>query len=195
MHDKIPDAWWQLAIEKVPTAICCVSVDGEFLWANLSWLKMLGYGLRELQELKWPDITITSDIGADQASMDAVLNGEIEEYWINKTYVKRDGSLLPISLYVHRYPLTNDVECFIVAAMPNQSKITHDMHLLEEEHHQLKEAFHRFVREAKAESEKSVSVTLYEEMCEHKVAIVWIISAVSFLVGGILTAIKLLLGI
>lgn len=194
MPDKVPDDWWHLAIEKVPTPICCVSLNGKFLWANLAWLKMLGYGLRELQEMKWTDISLVKDIGADQSSIDLIEDGSVDEYWLTRTYVCRDGTELPVHLYVHRYPLQGKVECFIVSANPNQCKITHDIVLLEQEHDELKEAFFRFVEEVQKTKDKSVTSALILEFKENKVIWIAALSALSFLAGGIWAALRLMMG-
>jgi PAS domain S-box-containing protein len=194
MPHKLPNDWWQLAIEKIPTAVCCVSVDGIFLWANLAWLKMLGYGLRELQEKSWRDITVTQDVGADQASVDLVLKGVVDEYWIDKTYICRDGSELPAHLYVHRYPLQDKVECFIVSATPNHTALSQDLHHLEEDHVKLKSAFMKFVEQAEERGRKSISSSLYEEIIKNKVIWLTIVSVFSFFASGIWAVLRLLMG-
>jgi PAS domain S-box-containing protein len=109
-------AWWRLACEKNPDPVAFVGLDNKFMFCNNSWCKLLGYSESELKEKTWKDITKREDIGSDQSEVDAIISGEKEEYYLEKSYIRKDRSIITIKLYVHRYPETGDHEGYIVFA-------------------------------------------------------------------------------
>jgi PAS domain S-box-containing protein len=113
---QIQFAWWKLACEKNPDPVAFVGLDNRFIFANHAWCKLLGYSESELKEKTWQDITKQEDIGSDQAEVDSVIRGEKEEYYLEKTYIKKDRSHINIKLYVHRYPETSYHEGYVVFA-------------------------------------------------------------------------------
>lgn len=114
--EDIKFAWWKLACEKNPDPVSFVGIDDRFIYANNAWCRLLGYSESELKEKTWQDITKQEDIGSDQAEENSIMRGEKEEYYLEKTYIRKDRSHITIKLYVHKYPETGDNEGYIVFA-------------------------------------------------------------------------------
>lgn len=100
----------------MPFPLACVGLDDRFIWVNEAWSRLVGYSSAELKQKRWQDITKVEDVGGDQGSVKDIDAGTIEEYYLEKTYIRKNGAEIPIGLYVHRYPFQGDVECYIVAA-------------------------------------------------------------------------------
>jgi PAS domain S-box-containing protein len=95
---------WKLAVDKNPEAIAFVGIDDKFLYANMSWCKMVGYASNELAQMTWQDITCNEDIGGDGNEVKAVKDGIREDYYFEKNYVRKSGSRIQVGLYIVRYP-------------------------------------------------------------------------------------------
>ena len=108
--------WWKLACEKSPNPISFVGLDDRFIFCNKSWCQLLGYSEAELINKKWQDITKSEDIGIDQLETESIKNGLKEEYYLEKTYIKKNGTFVSVRLYVHRCPDTGSQDGYIVFA-------------------------------------------------------------------------------
>lgn len=115
---QVPDDWWQMAVKVIPHPIACVDLDGRFVWANESWCNLLGYTLGELEEKTWKDLTPINDIGADEVAVQSVISGVSDEYQMQKHYITKSGKLIPVWLYVHRFPELGDVTMFVSCTEP-----------------------------------------------------------------------------
>lgn len=122
-YEDIPCDWWKMACYKVRESLACVSSDNRFVWVNDEWCKMLGYGPNELIGKTWMDITRSEDIGEDIQTIAQIKDGTREDYYLEKMYKRKDGSFIPISLYVHKFPEIGDLICFM-ADVKNLSKET-----------------------------------------------------------------------
>lgn len=112
---SVPDDWWRLACEKIPHGLACVAPNGSFRWANQHFCRIVGYSLVELLAMRWHDLTDLNDIGGDEQSVQQVLKGLTEDYFLTKKYKRRDGSKVDIELYVHRFPEVGEVTLLLAA--------------------------------------------------------------------------------
>lgn len=112
---EVPADWWELACQKIPHPLACVSVDGDFIWVNDAFCRLVGYSSFELTEKKWQDITKVSDIGSDELSVNKVVVGERDEYYLEKQYVRKNGDFINVGVFVHRFPNAGDLLCFIAS--------------------------------------------------------------------------------
>lgn len=116
LRENMKLAWWKLACEKNPDPVAFVGLDDHFLFCNKAWCKLLGYAESELKERTWKDITKQEDIGADESETDGIKHGDKDDYYLEKTYIRRDKSEIFIKLYVHRYPESGNHEGYVVFA-------------------------------------------------------------------------------
>lgn len=95
---------WKLAVDKSPDACSFVDKDNRFVYANISWCRMLGYSEAELKQMTWQQVTMNEDVGADEKQVKEILDGNLEDYYCEKTYIRKNGRPVFVGLYLHRYP-------------------------------------------------------------------------------------------
>ena len=83
------------------TGVGIVQTDlatGRFVRANLRMCEITGYSERELLGLTFADITHPDDRGADSETLARLVEGETLEYWTEKRCVRKDGSVVWVSV-------------------------------------------------------------------------------------------------
>lgn len=110
--------WWKVACTASPTAIAFVSTSDRFKFANNAWCRLVGWSESELLQKRWQDITAVDDVGGDQGETEHVKDGDKAEYYLEKNYIRKDGTRTPIGLYVHRFPPYGDQKGYVVFAVP-----------------------------------------------------------------------------
>ena len=126
-RDDLQLEWWKLACGYNPDPISFVNVKSKFIFSNTAWCELVGWSESELREKTWMEITKHSDVGGDQAEVDKLISGEKKDYYIEKVYLRKDGSEVTVHLYVHRFPEYGDIEGFIVFARRRNSKEYEDL--------------------------------------------------------------------
>lgn len=75
--------------------------------------------MAELLAMRWQDITVAEDIGADQRNVQAVLSGWDQTYTMAKRYRHKAGQVIPIILTVWRHHSQHNGTTWLIAeAMP-----------------------------------------------------------------------------
>jgi len=77
-----------------------ISLDGNWLKVNSCLCGIVGYSEDALLRRTFRDITHPDDMDSDRDQLRALLAGEIDSYTIEKRYLRRDGSLVPVFLTV-----------------------------------------------------------------------------------------------
>ncbi len=90
------------AFDRAPIGIALVSTDGHWMKVNDALCAMFGYSQQDLLATTFQDLTHPDDLDADLDLVSSVLNGELEDYTLEKRYFHRDGhivwGLLSVSL-------------------------------------------------------------------------------------------------
>lgn len=68
-----------------------MSVDGSFIRVNKPLCDFLGYSNRELTKLTFQELTSPDYLDRDLGYLESLLKGEIDNYTLEKRYVRRDG--------------------------------------------------------------------------------------------------------
>ncbi len=68
--------------------------------ANDQLQKMFGYTLDELQQMTWAEITHPDDLEADAQQFERMLAGEIDNYTLDKRFIRKDGEIVFTNLTV-----------------------------------------------------------------------------------------------
>lgn len=99
-------------------ALAITKATGEFLWANKSWCRMLGYTLDELiDSVHWDALTSgEADLEADRKQVARLMAGEEVEYEVVKFYITKFGERLHVRVIVSRFPKVGPVDWFFVQA-------------------------------------------------------------------------------
>ncbi len=89
---------FRLTIEEAPIGMTLVALDGRFVRVNRRLCEIVGYSTEELQQKTFRDITHPDDLQADLALVGQLTRGEIPFYQLEKRYIRKDGSSVPIML-------------------------------------------------------------------------------------------------
>ncbi len=83
--------------ERSMVGMAASSPEKGFLEVNEALCAMLGYTREELMRLTWAELTHPDDIADNEILFSRVLTGEINEYTMDKRFIRKDGSFV----YVH----------------------------------------------------------------------------------------------
>ena len=75
-------------------------MEGKFLLVNQKLCEILGYSRQELVEKRFQEITWPEDLASEQDFLRQLLAGEIENYSLEKRYIRNDGELVWANLTV-----------------------------------------------------------------------------------------------
>ena len=92
------DARFRTTFERAAVGIAQVATDGRWLRVNQKLCDIVGYSTDELMACSFQDITHPEDLDSDLEQMRALLAGEIEQYSMEKRYLRKDGSPIWINL-------------------------------------------------------------------------------------------------
>jgi len=82
---------FRLTFDRSPAGTLMVAPDFYFLKCNDSFCRFIGYAESELQALTFADITHPEERQRDRAQMERLLAGEIEQYDVEKRYLRKNG--------------------------------------------------------------------------------------------------------
>jgi len=68
--------------------------------ANDQLQRMLGYTLDELRQMTWIELTHPDDLDADAKQFERMLAGEIDQYALDKRFIRKDGEIVYTNLTV-----------------------------------------------------------------------------------------------
>ncbi len=74
--------------------ICITSPAKGWLAVNDALCAMLGYAREELMQTTWAEITHPDDLAADVAQFERMLAGALDQYSLEKRFMRKDGSFL-----------------------------------------------------------------------------------------------------
>jgi PAS domain S-box-containing protein len=92
-----------------------VSPSGEPLICNEALAGMLGRTVEELVGLNFTEFTYSPDLALELPLFEQILGGEIDRYEIDKHYLHRDGSLVPVRVWLAalRDRSTDELQSFV----------------------------------------------------------------------------------
>ncbi|MGE9296796.1 MAG: sensor histidine kinase [Puniceicoccales bacterium] len=88
------------AIKHAPIGMALVSTTGEWIRVNEKLCEILGYSDEELHEMTFQQITFPDDLNKDLEQLQQTLRGEIDEYMMEKRYVRKGGEVIWANLSV-----------------------------------------------------------------------------------------------
>lgn len=74
--------------------------DKKWLQVNDSLCRMLGYSRREMLAMTWAEMTHPEDLQLDVSRFEEMLAGTRDGYTIDKRFIRKDGTTIPIHLSV-----------------------------------------------------------------------------------------------
>ncbi|HEY2456734.1 MAG TPA: PAS domain S-box protein, partial [Candidatus Acidoferrum sp.] len=107
---------WRSVFENSAIGVALTDPDGgRFLATNHVYQKMLGYTEEELRALSFLDVTPEEYREANWGLATELLEGKRQQYQMEKQYVRKDGSLISVSVNVSFVPGTDRVPRFFMA--------------------------------------------------------------------------------
>jgi PAS domain S-box-containing protein len=91
---------FRLTFAQAAVGLAHVNTAGRWLLVNQKLCDILGYSAEELSRLTFQQITYPGDLGETIANARTLLAGEIENYCVEKRYVRKDGSPVWVELTV-----------------------------------------------------------------------------------------------
>lgn len=96
------EARFRSVFDLASIGIALVSPAGGWISVNRALCEIVGYSQEELQRLTFQDITLPEDLGSDLGLMKRLQGGEVEQYQLEKRYVRKDGRVVWVNLNVSR---------------------------------------------------------------------------------------------
>ncbi|MBC7320059.1 PAS domain S-box protein [bacterium] len=84
---------FRLLFERAPIGIGLTDAEGKAIATNPTWQRMIGYTEEELKSITWKKFTYPEDIDKDLENFKKLLDGEIDEYTLEKRFIRKDGSI------------------------------------------------------------------------------------------------------
>jgi PAS domain S-box-containing protein len=84
----------RLTLENAPIGILTSGLDGRLLSVNPAFCNILGYSAEELTHLSVEGITHPDDWEETSKRFDALVSGDIDNYELEKRYLRRDGVII-----------------------------------------------------------------------------------------------------
>ena len=128
---------FQAICEQAPVGITVENPE-RILYANPQLTKILGMTISEIQNTSWKSYTHPDDIEKDIDDFNRMLSGEVDRYDHLKRYIKSDGEIVWVHLFVailHREEDQNQSE-YICVIEDISRDISHQQSLIESEHKQ-----------------------------------------------------------
>lgn len=91
---------FQFTFEQAAVGIAIVGTDGRWLQVNQKLCSIVGYSAAELLPLTYQDITHPDDLNSDLNFAQQLLDGTIDNYSLEKRYIRKDGEPVWINLTV-----------------------------------------------------------------------------------------------
>lgn len=85
---------FRATFEQAAVGIAHVELDGSWMRVNQRLCDILGYTREEILQLTFQDITHPEDLRLDLSYAQQLLQGEIENYSLEKRYIRKDGSII-----------------------------------------------------------------------------------------------------
>jgi PAS domain S-box-containing protein len=85
-------------LEFAPIGMATTTVDGHFIMVNQAFCNMLGYQRHELEKMCFLDVTHPEDMDLSTHQRQALLEGEIETYQLEKRYIHKNGQVVWVLL-------------------------------------------------------------------------------------------------
>ena len=94
------EARFRTIFDIASVGIALVAPDGGWISVNKALCDIVGYSEEELWRLTFQQITHPDDIATDVGQLAAMARGEIDQYQLEKRYIRKDGSTVWINLNV-----------------------------------------------------------------------------------------------
>ncbi|HVO73641.1 MAG TPA: PAS domain S-box protein [Ignavibacteriaceae bacterium] len=89
---------YEETFEQAAVGFSNLSFDGKYIKINKKFAEILGYTKEELIKKEIEEITHPDDLEEDLRNLELLIKGQIDSYIIEKRYIRKDGSIIWVSL-------------------------------------------------------------------------------------------------
>lgn len=110
--------------------VAITSPEKSWIEVNDKICLMLGYTVKEILKMTWKEITHPEDIAASEIQFNRLLSGEIEQYNIDKRYIRKDKSIIWTNVSVGCVRKQNgeaDYLITLIVDITDRKKIEHEL--------------------------------------------------------------------
>jgi PAS domain S-box-containing protein len=143
------EARFRATFDQAAVGMAQVALDGHWLRVNQRLCDIVGYSRDELFELTFQDITHPDDLYADLDNLRQVLAGGIDNYSMEKRYIRKNRSIVWVNLTVGLVRATSGTPAYFVSVVEDITERKH----AEEAIRKLNEELEERVRERTAQLE------------------------------------------
>ncbi|MFZ4774081.1 MAG: PAS domain S-box protein [Terrimicrobiaceae bacterium] len=111
---------------------CVTSIEKGWIDVNDRLCEMLGYTREEIVLKTWDEMTHPDDLAADVKQFDRVLAGEIEQYKLEKRFIRKDGTFVWTLISVGCVRKSDGRMDYVVCVIQDITERKRDQLLLEE---------------------------------------------------------------
>lgn len=90
----------RLFFERQLVGMAITSPEKGWLHVNDKLCEMLGYTFEELRNMTWAEVTFPEDLASDVEQFEKLLNSEIEDYMLEKRFIRKDETIVYTNLAV-----------------------------------------------------------------------------------------------
>ncbi len=91
---------FRLAFYNSPIGMALCNMDGSIIQTNPVYCRMLGYTETELKKVTFKDVTHPEDLEKQMPYYEKCVQGEIDNYQLDKRYIKKDGEIIWVDMTV-----------------------------------------------------------------------------------------------
>ncbi|WP_321429540.1 PAS domain S-box protein [uncultured Methanolobus sp.] len=91
---------FRATFEQAAVGMCQASLDGYFIQVNQRFCDITGYASEELVKMNFPAISYSEDLQKELPYVDKLLTGQLNDYSMEKRYVRKDGSIIWVNVTV-----------------------------------------------------------------------------------------------
>lgn len=108
---------FRATFEQTAIGFALVAPSGRFLRVNSKLCEIVAYSREELEERTFQDVTHPDDLAKDEALVQQVLEDRISDYTLEKRYIRKDGSVVWVSLTVSLVRHAGSEPVYFIAAI------------------------------------------------------------------------------
>lgn len=109
--------------EKAAISIALADLDGQIIDSNPAFEKMLGYSSNELRSMSFMDYTHPEDVQTNVELFEEAVWGKRDNYRMEKRYIRKDGSIVWVSLVSSIVKDADGKPMFLIAMMEDITEI------------------------------------------------------------------------
>lgn len=94
------EALYRATFENAAVGIAHLDPEGRYLRANRQLCNLLGYSEAELQRMTFAEVTAPEEVSRDKEARQRLLAGDIDNYYVEKRYLRKDGTSVWANLSV-----------------------------------------------------------------------------------------------